>query len=154
MIKGFELPQVLEPQARNRLQWDAAVEAGFIAGLVLLVLPQGSPWSALTFFSPAIPGRPLPVSMAMSLLGVWIIHLLLSVLYGLIISRVVANLRREKAILTGGLAGLVLYVLNLGLVSFVWPALRGNEVAVALAHVVFGLVAAGAYRGLLRRKLA
>jgi hypothetical protein len=50
--------------------------------------------------------------------------------------------------------GLVLYLLNFGVVSLCLPGLRGNEVSVIITHVVFGLVAAGVYRGLLRRKVS
>jgi hypothetical protein len=46
---------------------------------------------------------------------------------------------------------LLLYFLNFGCVSAFWPSLRGNEPAVLFAHVFFSMVAAGAYRGLLRR---
>ena len=153
MIKGFEPPRPAEPETRNRLQWGSAAGAGIIAGVILLLVPRGSPWSALTFFSPVVLGRSLPASLGLPLLLVWIIHLLVSVLYGLIISRIVAGLTQQRAILTGGVAGLVLYVLNLGVVSLAFPALRGNEPGVIFTHVVFGLIAAGAYRGLLKRKL-
>ena len=77
--------------------------------------------------------------------------MVLSVIYGLIISRVVAGLKQTRAIITGGLLGLVLYIINFVLVSLWWPSLRGNEVSVVFTHLVFGLVAAGAYRGLLKR---
>jgi hypothetical protein len=37
-------------------------------------------------------------------------------------------------------------------VSALWPSLRGAEFSVVVTHVVFGLITAGAYRGLLKRK--
>ena len=49
--------------------------------------------------------------------------------------------------------GLALYVANYGIVSMWLPAMKGNEVPVVVTHIVFGLVAAGAYRGLLRRQV-
>jgi predicted membrane protein len=67
---------------------------------------------------------------------------------------VVASLRQTKAILTGAVIGVILYGLNLGLVMAFWPQFLGDEPLVAFTHAVFGLVAAGAYRGLLRRKSA
>ena len=97
-------------------------------------------------------GRMLPLTGGIPLMLVWVMHLAISVLYALIISAIVANLHRERAILTGGLAGLVLYFLNLGIVSLVWPQLRAPEVPIIFTHIVFGLLAAGAYRGLLKRK--
>jgi hypothetical protein len=152
MIKGFEQTQVLEPEFRDRIQWTAAVAAGFIAGLVLLIVPHGSPWSSITFFSRIIMGRAQPVGVVLDLPVVWLIHLAISLIYAVIISLFLAHLTQARAILTGGLLGLVLYLLNFGIVTLVWPAWRGNELSVLFTHVVFGLIAGSAYRGLLRRK--
>jgi hypothetical protein len=150
MIQGFKPAPMSEPVDSGRLQWRPALKAGLIAGGVLLVVPHGSPWSSFTFFVPAILGRnmeqaelPLPV--------VWGVHLLISVFYGLVIAFGVSLLRQWKAILVGGGAGLLLYLLNLGVVALFWPSLQGGEGGVILAHLVFGLIAGGAYRGLLSR---
>jgi hypothetical protein len=129
-----------------------ALGAGFIAGVILLIVPHGSPWSSLTFFSPVIMGRTVPGSVEIPLVLVSALHLAVSLVYGLIISRMVATLRRRRAFVTGALAGLVLYAINFGVVSAFWPSLRGGEFAVVVTHVVFGLITAGAYRGLLKRK--
>jgi hypothetical protein len=134
------------------MQWGPAFWAGFIAGAILLIVPRGSPWSSATFFDPLVMGRGLPPGVTLSLLSVWLIHLVVSITYGLIITRIVAHLTQFRAILTGGLIGLVLYCANLLAVSLWWPQMRGNEVSVVFTHIVFGLVVAGAYRGLLRRK--
>jgi len=134
----------------NEFQWPAAVLAGLVAGLVLLIVPSGSPWSRITFFSPVVMGRTVPAS-DLPLVSTWLIHLFVSVVYGLAISRIAAGFRRGRALLAGAITGLILYGLNLGIVSAFWPDLRGNEVAVAFTHVVFGLISAGAYRGLLKR---
>ncbi len=115
-------------------------------------MPRGSPWSSLAFFMPVIMGRRLPYGVSLPLPVVWCLHLALSVLYGLVIAKTVARLPHQRAIVTGGVMGLVLYLINLGVVALAWPAWHGNEVAVAFTHVVFGLIAGGAYRGLLRRK--
>src|ERR1041385_3605260 len=154
MITHFEPSYPLEPENPQRLQWRPAFLCGLIAGGILLLVPRGSPWSALTFFSPVIMGRALPAGLQLPLLWVWLIHLAVSIVYGLIIARIIASLRQERAILTGGVIGLVLYVANFGIISTWWPQLRGNEVSVVFTHVVFGLLAAGGYRGLLRRKAA
>jgi len=151
MIRGFESAHPLEPKAGGHIQWPAAFGAGLIAGAILLIVPRGSPWSSVTFFSPIVMGRALRAGFEMPLVFVWLVHLAVSVVYGLIISRIIAVLTKSRAILTGGLIGLVLYLLNLLVVSLVWPQLRGNELSVLFTHIVFGLVAAGAYRGLLKR---
>jgi hypothetical protein len=152
MIRGFQPPPLLEPQGGNRLQWAPALGAGVIAGAILLLVPRGNPWSPLTFFSPIIVGRAVPLSTDYPLLFVWAIHLVVSVIYGLVISWAVASLVQPQAMLVGVLAGTGLYLLNLAVVSICWPELRGNEGGVFFTHLVFGLVASGAYRGLLRRK--
>ncbi len=152
MIKGFEPPYLLEPEEPSRFQLGPALGAGFIAGVILLIVPRGSPWSSLTFFSPAIMGRAVPGPVETPLLLVWTLHLAVSLLYGLMISRMVAPLKRRRAFVTGALAGLVLYVVNFGVVSAFWPLVRGAEFSVVITHIVFGLITAGAYRGLLKRK--
>src|ERR1051325_2711667 len=136
------------------MQWGPALGAGLIAGAVLLVVPAGSPWSILTFSSCVIMGRIVPPETGLPLVGAWLIHLSISVLLGLVISRVVAGLRHWRATVAGALGGLLLYVLNLAMVAVAWPELRGHEFRVVFTHVFFGLIAAGAYRGLLRRRPA
>ena len=72
----------------------------------------------------------MPAGLGLPLGLIYLIHIAVSIVYGLLISRVVASLRQERAILTGGLAGLVLYVINFGVFSAVAPAWRGAEVTV------------------------
>lgn len=153
MIKGFEPPHPAEPIGKSRLHGIPAISAGLIAGIVLLVAPHASPWEGLTSFTPAILGRVLPGAWNIPVLGVVVLHLVLSLIYGFIISIAVINIRELRAVFIGGLVGLALYFVNLGIVSLAIPALRGNEVSVAVTHVVFGLIVAGVYRGLLRRKI-
>jgi hypothetical protein len=154
MIKGFEPPNPAEPIEKSRLHGGPAMAAGLIAGMILLVLPHASPWEGLTSFTPAILGRVIPATWNVPVFGVIVMHLALSLIYGFVISMAVINIRELRAVFTGGLVGLALYLLNLGVVSLLLPGLRGNEVSVIVTHVVFGLVAAGVYRGLLRRKVA
>ena len=61
-------------------------------------------------------------------------------------------MRRRRAFVTGALAGFVLYAVNFGVVTAFWPWLRGAEFSIVITHIVFGLITAGAYRGLLKRK--
>jgi hypothetical protein len=151
MIRGFERPVRLEPVDDASFQWPAALLAGLIAGAVLLLVPAGSPWSRVSSFSPVVMGRLISPQAGLSLVPTWLLHLVISLIYGLIISAVAMRFRRGQALLAGAIIGLILYLINLGLVSAFWPSLRGHEVAIAFAHVVFGLIAAGAYRGLLKR---
>ena len=153
MIKGFEHPHLAEPVERSHWQGMPALAAGFFAGLVLLIVPHASPWEGLTSFMPTIVGRTVPSSWGVPSLGVVAMHLALSVIYGFIVSLVVMSIRQLWAVLVGGLVGLALYGVNLAIVSMWIPEMRANEVAVAVTHFVLGLIAAGLYRGLLRRKV-
>jgi hypothetical protein len=153
MIKGFEQPQRTEPIEKNHWQAMPAVAAGLIAGVILLIVPHASPWEGLTSFTPAIMGRVPPSTWGGGVFMVVALHLVLSLIYGVIMSFAVMNVREMTAVLTGGAVGLLLYVLNLGAISMWFPAMRGSEVSVIVTHAVFGLIAAGAYRGLLRRKV-
>src|SRR5256885_15924056 len=107
MIRGFESAHPLEPEAGGHVQWPAAFGAGLIAGAILLIVPRGSPWSSVTFFSPVIMGRGLRAGLEMPLVFVWLVHLAVAVFYGLIISRIIAGLTKSRAIVVGGLMGLV-----------------------------------------------
>jgi predicted membrane-bound spermidine synthase len=95
----------------------------------------------------------IPPQYAMPLLVSWILHLLVSLVYGLVVSLAASRFRQSKAFIAGAVAGLILYGLNLGVVSLCWPFLRGPELGVLLDHIVFGLIGAGAYRGLLKRRV-
>lgn len=148
----FEPIQHLEPEEAKEMQFAPALSSGLIAGLILLMVPRGSPWEALTFFSAAVMGRSVS-AFGIPLLLAWLIHLAVALVYGLIVSRAVAHLKFEKGLMVGGIAGAILYVVNFGVVSAFWPQIRGNEFPVIFTHIVFGLIVAGAYRGLLRRKV-
>ena len=152
MIRGFQEIEFAKPADGARLQWGPALEAGLIAGAILLVVPRGSPWSQFTFFSPIVLGRNLAGVGNFPLPLIWIVHLVLALVYGVIVSALVSKLTNWRAILVGGLVGLVLYFVNLGLVALCFPNLIRAEGLVAFTHVVFGLLAAGAYRGLLHRR--
>src|SRR5438093_12549586 len=113
MIRGFESAHPLEPEAGGHVQWRAAFGAGLIAGAILVIIPRGSPWSSVTFFSPIIMGRALAPGMEMPLASIWLIHLAVSIVYGLVISRIVSALTQARAVLIGGLIGLLFYLMNL-----------------------------------------
>src|SRR5579885_51249 len=154
MIRGFEPVRPLEPIGRDAFQPLAALGAGLLAGLVLLIVPRGTPWSALTFFVPTVMGRVIADHLDMGFMSASVVHLLVAIAYGFIVSFIVIRVTQMRAVLLGGAVGFGLYLINFGVVSVWFPALRGSEPSVIFTHVVFGLVAAGAYRGLLRRQPA
>jgi len=154
MIKGFEQHHPTEPIAESHWQAMPAITAGLIAGIVLLIVPHASPWEGLTSFTPALMGRAVPQMWGLGIFMTVVLHLALGIIYAVLISFVVSHIRQMAAVLAGGVAGLVLYFINLGVVTMCFPAMRGNEVSVFVTHAVFGLIAAGAYRGLLRRRIS
>ena len=147
MIRGYQPRVETEPEGHGRFQWGPALLSGLIAGVILLFAPRANPWSAQTLFSPVVMGRTLQVAYPLA----WLLHLSVSLIYGLIVARVVARLELPKAIMAGAATTVLLYFVNLGIVSGLFPELRGNELSVFVVHLAFGLIAAGAYRGLLKR---
>lgn len=131
----------------RKLKWLVAVEAGLICGVVFLLLPLGSPWSAISFGSGAVMGR---IPDTSSNIGNILVHLLLATVYGVIIAAAVKDLLSWRGILMGGLMGLALYALNFLVVHFAFPEFAGKESLVAFTHVVFGLFAAALYKGMAR----
>jgi hypothetical protein len=136
-------------------RWGAAIKAGLIAGVILLLFPSGNPW---TSFSQGahIMGRSITADPAVTVLSAEAIpahtaHLTVSVLYALIVLGVVYRLRTWRAIVGGMITAVVLYGINFAAFRFFAPELTGkSELNVVLAHVLFGGIAAGAIRGLLR----
>jgi hypothetical protein len=152
MIRHYEDSPAAEPVSKGDFQWGAALGAGLIPGVLLLLAPRGSPWSGVSFFSEVVMGRAIPAGLSMPLPVLCFVHLAIAEIYGMIIGLFLTRVTQAKAVLTGGALGLALYVINFGFVSLVAPAWRGNELGVLFTHVVFGLIAGGSYRGLLRRK--
>src|SRR5438270_13496059 len=109
MIRHYEQRQVPQVETPRIFQWNRAVLAGLIAGAILIIIPRGSPWEGLAFSEPVIMGRYFP-GMPVGL--VWLVHLALSIVYGMVVCRFVASYRIWRALVTAGLAGLSLYVLN------------------------------------------
>jgi hypothetical protein len=152
MIRRFEEAPAMEPEGKGQFQWGAALGAGLIPGVLLLLAPHGTPWSGISFFSYVVMGRPMPPGVSLPLPVLCVLHLAIAEAYGLIISLFVTHITQGRAILAGGVLGIALYVINFGVVSLLAPDWRGSEIGVLFTHIVFGLIAGGAYRGLLRRK--
>ncbi len=153
MSKSSDPLPAEQPRGSTRLQWGPALGAGLIPGLVLLLVPRANPWSGPTAFAAVIMGRTPSPSMGLSLPAAWAIHLGLSLVYGVIISLVVSRLRQERAILAGAIAGSVLFLINWGVVTALWPWWETNLFALFFAHLVFGLICGAAYRGLRRGRV-
>lgn len=146
-------PYETSPEHGNHIQWSAVLGASLIAGFVLLIVPRASPWSGLTFFAPVIMGRVVPEDLGMPGILSKVFHLGIAVVYGFIISLVVSHITKLWAVLAGAVLGGLLYLVNYLAFSAVLPQMLGDEVVVAFAHLFFGGIVGGAYRGLLRRRI-
>lgn len=127
-----------------QLDWKAATWSGIIAGVVFLALEMvmvpvfggGSPWG------------PPRMMAAMGL------HFVLSIVYAVIFALAVSRLSLGPALGLGGVGGLILYLVNFyGFTAlFPWFAMARNWISI-FGHLVFGLVAAGAYVGIRKHHL-
>jgi Mg/Co/Ni transporter MgtE len=137
----------------RRIDFKSALGAGLVVGLLIALFPRGSPWAGLTFFSPTVMGRSMgePGSSFMAAL---LPHLALSIGYAIIIGLTVERLRRFKAVLAGALVGCVLFLVNWAVFNFLVHDGVGRESVVFFTHLAFGLMCAGAYKGLSKPAVA
>jgi hypothetical protein len=138
----------------RNIQWGAAVYAGLLAGAIFLIVNHGLPWFTSGLVSPSVMGRDVKPpetidgAATMQMMG---LHLVLSVLYALVLAPFANIFHRMAAVWIGGLVGAALYAMNY--LAFEYLLGRGpaqNELATALTHIAFGMVAAGFYRGFRR----
>ena len=138
---------------RRAVDFKAAMGAGLLIGLLIALFPRGSPWAGMTFFSPTIMGRTVTEPGGSFLLSLGA-HLALSIGYAIIIGLVVDKLRRVKAVIAGGIVGAVLFLINWAVFNFLVTDGTARETVVLLTHLAFGLIAAGAYKGLSKPAIA
>jgi hypothetical protein len=156
-----------ESSSSPDVNWEAAAQAGVVAGLVYLawqmalypLVTGGSVWDVPRATAAILIGKGILATPATFNLGVFIVglllHLTLSAGYGLLLAAMIAGLRRGAALVSGGIFGLVLYLINFYwfTTAFSWFA-RARNWATGLAHVIFGLVAVWSYLALRRRAAA
>ena len=158
----MELPLGSLHGERRAPNWTVAAVSGFAAGAVLMVLDllwssivTGGPWRTSHMIAPIFLGADAVQSTGFNFnfrvvaiaLGV---HYALGIVFGLILAAIMAPLQLDttvrRALVTGAVFGLILYIVNFfGMVRlFPWLAdLRGW--ATVAAHLVFGTVAALLY---------
>ncbi|MBN3795371.1 sodium:proline symporter [Burkholderia sp. Ac-20392] len=84
-----------------------------------------------------------PLVMAVATL----VHLALSLTYAAVLAKAIRNLSRAAALVAGGAFGLILYGVNLYAFTAIFPWFIPVRGAITLvAHLVFGITAAAAYR--------
>lgn len=145
------------------VHWRAALGAGIISGVVFLMyemimLPLfmgESPWAPPRMMAAIVMGRdvlPPPATFDFGILMVaMMVHFVLAIIYAFIIAAIVQSQGIGLALGIGALAGLVLYLINFYIFTavFPWFAMARNWIGVT-GHILFGLVAAWAYRGLVK----
>lgn len=160
----YEAPPGTPPgtplDVRSRFWWGSAVGAGIIAGLVFVMAQMllvwaflgQSPWGPPRMIAAMALGPevlPPPAGFeAVPILVAMMIHLVFSILYGIVIGAIVQKMGMGAAVLTGAVFGLVaMYLVNFYLVApllFPW-FLQATNWITAFNHLLFGLVAGGAY---------
>ncbi|HEX5218782.1 MAG TPA: hypothetical protein VFZ59_04385 [Verrucomicrobiae bacterium] len=140
-------------QFRKKLQWSTALKAGLATGGFFLLFPLGSPWSAMSFESGAVMGRSLSLHGTGLTLGKILLHLALAIAYTFVIATLVKRFHAWRAVVAGGLVGLILYGINLAIVSAAFPQFLGMEGRVAFTHFTFGFIAAALYKGMARPRI-
>lgn len=146
--------------------WTAAAVSGFVAGAALMVLEMlwstnmmgATPWTmshmiaAMVLGPDALQSRAFDVGIvAMAL----VIHYLLGMLFGIMLAAIIAPFHFDSSIgmtlLIGAVFGLALYMFNFyGMTRFFAWFVELRRMPTLLAHLIFGMVAAGMYLKLKR----
>lgn len=144
--------------------WPAAALAGVVSGLVFVVflvldllaamLMGASAWKPLTMIAAIMLGPDVLTQAATfkigELVAAVVVHFALAVVFGLILATIMAPFHFDSSVgmasLVGAVFGLVLYWVNFyGMTAaFPWFA-EARSWVTAIAHIVFGLVAADSY---------
>lgn len=144
---------------RQVMDWEAAVKAGLIAGLVALfivVIPaaaDGYPWIIFHWIAALVLGPDVlaeshnlsPLLIGLGLL----IHFILSVIYTLILAFIIHRWGFWVGVLSGALFGLALFMINYYTFTLFFPwFLVMRSWIVLVAHLIFGVVAGGTYEAM------
>jgi len=153
------------PVTPHATDWRAAAWAGLIAGIVfmmaemlMVMLVKGeSPWGPPHMMAAMILGKgvlPPPADFTLTIMmAAMAVHVPLSIVYGLAIGWLAHRFEMGVALAIGVAAGLAIYFVNfypIAAIVFPWFAMARGAMS-AVAHVLFGLVAGGAYIALRRR---
>ena len=94
---------------------------------------------------------PATLDWQVMFIATWI-HFGLSIIYAIVLSNLIHSLDIKKSLISGGLYGLVLFTINMYgfVIIFPWFVETRDWITV-IAHVVFGVSAAGVYKVLSKR---
>ncbi|AQV93879.1 hypothetical protein BJN34_08245 [Cupriavidus necator] len=141
--------------------WRAAALAGLVAGVVFLVLDLlaamlmgASVWKTLTMIGAILLGPDVLTQTATFQMSVLLaavgVHFVLSVVFALILATIMAPFHFDSSVgmasVVGALFGLGLLLVNFYGMTAVFPWFaEARGWVTAIAHIVFGLVAADSY---------
>ncbi len=148
------------------IHWRAATYAGIAAGIVATVV-EIVLWSVFTDALPEILFRDARFAAAIALgpgvlspapgvdwrvvLVATLVHVALSVAYGVILARLIARLGVLSSLLAGAAFGLLVYAVNMYGFTMIFPWFEATRDGITVAaHAAFGMAAAGFYRRLAR----
>ena len=156
-------------ELHGRTDWSAAAWAGVIAGVVFMVLEMAmvrlvmgeSPWAPPHMIAAMALGKDVlpppdtyaPFSMKIMTTAM-LIHMALSVAYGLAVGWLVHRFDWAGGLLIGVLFGIAIYIVNFYLIApvlFPWFQMAQNWVSL-VAHAVFGAAAGMSYMALRKPK--
>lgn len=135
----FESPEQQERRGREALRPKAMFYAAIIAGLIVWVVPAG-PWmsheSLFTAFGRSVIGNAT---------ADFVLHMALSIFYGWLLAICIFRAKLGLAVLGGVGISCAIYAVNYIVFAAV-GRIQSNELHVFLAHFLFGLFFAVAYR--------
>ena len=138
----------------SETHWWAGAFAGIIAGLAFIMLEmalvmfvQGdSPWGPPRMMAAMVMGQgvlPPPDTFSMGIMMVaMLVHMMLSIVYGLIGAWLVHRFDWGWALVIGALFGIAIYIINFYMVApamFPWFVMARNGMS-AFSHMMFGAV--------------
>ena len=145
-----------QPSLVRAVRWNRALQAGLIVGAIMFLLTRGIPWIGSGAIDPAVMGRevsPGTEATPMFFFGVMVLHFLVAAVYALIIAPIVHGFRPFVAGMVGAVVGLVLYFISYAIAGMVMEtAGTQREWASFAIHIIFGIVCAETYKGMVRRR--
>ena len=145
------------PGLLNSVRWKRALQAGLIVGAIMFLLNRGIPWVGSGAINPAVMGRevaPGQEATPMFFFGVISLHFIVAALYGLIIAPIIHGFRPWAAGAVGAVVGLVLYFISYALAGMLMEVPAQREWPSLVIHIIFGIVCAETYKGMVRRRRA
>ena len=152
--------------ARQSIDWSSAIWSGIIAGAVFMMLEMvmvplfvgGSPWGPPRMIAAIGMGKgvlPPPDTFALvPMIVAMAIHFMLAIVLAVVLALFVNRMGIGMAALAGAVFGLAVYLINFyGLTAFFpWFEMARNWISI-FAHVMFGAVAALAYKWLQKSRV-